>query len=391
MKIANVGTYPPKQCGIATFSMDLRNSLLVNNVEVDIIALSDESYQYEYPAEVKFVISQTKANDYFEAVNYINEDEDIDAVIIQHEYGIFGGSNGRYVLEFAKNLKKPYLVVTHTVLPTPLEEQKSVLNQLCKNAAGVVCMTKLSATLLSNLYKVSRSKIQVINHGVPYFEPKPNVELKEEFNLTDKQVISTFGLIGPGKGLELGIRAMVDVVKYDPSIVFLILGQTHPMLKKTEGEKYREMLEKLTVELGLVENVKFVNKFLSDEELGEYLYLTDIYLSPYPNMDQAVSGTLTFAIGCGRAIVSTAYAYATEVLKDNTGLLAKEPTPLALAQLMIKVLEDDNLKKDLQKNAMKLGRNWSWPNIGKKYAYFLGDVSNKKITREANDLKHVGL
>lgn len=390
MKIANLGTYPPKQCGIATFSMDLRNSLLVNKVDVDILAISDDSYQYQYPGEVKFNIKHTKADDYIYAAKYVNDCKDIEAVIIQHEYGIFGGANGKYVLDFARELKKPYLVVTHTVLPKPLQGQKDVLNKLCYQASGVVCMTKQSSLLLTNLYGVNNSKIQIIGHGVPYFEPKSNQELKEKYNLLNKQVISTFGLIGPGKGLELGIKAMAEVVKANPEAIFLILGQTHPMLKQREGEKYREMLEELIAELDLVNHVKFVNKFLSDEELGEYLYLTDIYLSPYPNMDQAVSGTLTFAIGCGRAIVSTAYAYASEVLQDNRGLLTK-PDSKELAKMINKILENENLKIKLQKNAYALGQTWSWPNIGKKYAYFLEGITNKIIMQEESNIKYAGL
>ncbi len=391
MKIANLGTYPPKQCGIATFSMDLRNSLLVNNVEVDIIAISDESYQYDYPAEVQFNINQSQLEDYKAAADFINKRSDINGVIIQHEYGIFGGLSGNYVLEFVKQLRKPYLVVTHTVLPKPTEEQKSILNQLCLQASGIVCMTKQSSTLLSNLYGVNKTKIQIIGHGVPYFAPQSSQELKARYNLADKQVISTFGLIGPGKGLELGIRAMAEVAPAHPEAIFLILGQTHPMLKKAEGEKYREMLEDLIEELNLTQQVKFVNKFLTDEELGEYLYLTDIYLSPYPNLDQAVSGTLTFALGCGRAIVSTAYAYAAEVLKDNRGLLAKEPRPELLAELINSILQDDKLKNRLQKNAYELGKNWSWPNIGQKYAYFLASITPTINTEEDNKLQYARL
>lgn len=374
MKVANLGTYLPKQCGIATFSNDLRQSLLVNDVDIDIITISDDSYHYEYTDEVIYDISQNNLHDYKNAAYFINNDTDIQAVIIQHEYGIFGGSNGKYLLDFIFNLNKPFLVITHTVLPKPLKEQKAILNKLCLKASKVVAMTEQGAKLLQNIYKVRPNKIAVIGHGVPYFAPKPSIELKEKYGLENRQIISTFGLIGPGKGLELGIKAMTDVVKAHPTSLFLILGQTHPMLKKTEGEKYREMLIELIEELDLSENVNFVNKFLSDEELGEYLYLTDVYLSPYPNLDQAVSGTLTFAIGCGRAIVSTAYLYAKEVLQDERGLLAHEAKPELLAQLINSILADDELKNRLEANALSLGETWSWPNIGSKYAHLLTNI-----------------
>lgn len=390
MKIANLGTYLPKQCGIATFSNDLRRSLLVNDVDVDIIAISDDSYHYEYTDEVIYNISQNNRHDYKNAAYFINNNADIKAVIIQHEYGIFGGSNGNYLLDFVFNLNKPFLVITHTVLPKPLKEQKAILNKLCLKASKVVAMTEQGAKLLQNVYKVRPNKIEIIGHGVPYFAPKPSIELKEKYGLENRQIISTFGLIGPGKGLELGIKAMTDVVKAYPSSLFLILGQTHPMLKKTEGEKYREMLIQIIAELDLSENVKFVNKFLSDEELGEYLYLTDVYLSPYPNMDQAVSGTLTFAVGCGRAIVSTAYLYAKEVLKDGRGLLAPKAEPELLAILINNILADEKLKNSLQTKALNLGETWSWPNIGKNYSSLLVSILKEKI-EEDNILKYARL
>ncbi len=376
MKVINLGTYLPKQCGIATFSNDLRHSLLVNNVEVDVIAISDDSYSYEYGKEVKFNIEQNIKNDYINAANFVNSQSDIDAVIIQHEYGIFGGSNGNYIIDFASRLEKPFLVITHTVLAQPFGEQRNVLHKLCKYASKVIAMTERATILLNEVYKVDKNKIKIIGHGVPHFLPQPSLELKKKYNLLGRQVISTFGLIGPGKGLELGIKAMVDVVKAHPDALFLILGQTHPMLKKFEGEKYREMLIKLINELNLNDHIKFVNKFLTDAEVGEYLYLTDVYLSPYPNMEQAVSGTLTFAIGCGRAIVSTAYAYATEMLKNNRGLLATKADPKILARLINSVLADKNLKTTLQNNAYHLGKNWSWPNIGKKYSHIINGMVN---------------
>ncbi|NLJ72288.1 MAG: glycosyltransferase [Syntrophomonadaceae bacterium] len=374
MKVANLGTYLPKQCGIATFSNDLRCSLLVNNVDVDIIAISDHSYQYDYADEVIFNIRQNQAEDYVQAADTINKMEDIKALIIQHEYGIFGGNSGNYVLDFVNKLNKPFIVITHTVLAHPLPEQKAVLNQLCSKAAKVVAMTLNAKELLADVYAVKADIIKIIGHGVPYFAPLSSLELKAKYGFTDNEIISTFGLIGPGKGLELGIRAMAELVKFYPNAKFLILGQTHPMLKKAEGEKYREMLVRLSAELGLERNVIFVNKFLSDEELGEYLYLTDVYLSPYPNLDQAVSGTLTFAIGCGRAIVSTAYLYAKEVLQDERGLLAHEAKPELLAQLINSILADDELKNRLEANALSLGETWSWPNIGSKYANLLTNI-----------------
>lgn len=379
MNIINIGTYPPKQCGIATFSMDLRNSLLAADNAVSIMALSDDSINYHYPEEVVFNLQQNLKQDYIKAANYINSFAQIELVVLQHEYGIYGGIEGEYVLELAKLLHKPFVLITHTVLPRPTKRQKQILNELCHRAAGIVSMTQRSKELLVNLYEAPSELVKVIAHGVPDFPKKSGEELKRQYGFQGRHLISTFGLIGPGKGLELGIRAVADVVVDYPDVTYLILGQTHPMLQRYEGEKYRQMLNDLVAELNLGENVVFVNKYLTNEELGDYLYMTDIYISPYPNMDQAVSGTLAFAVGCGRAIVSTDYAYAHEVLRGGRGLLAPKPDAENLSTLLLKVLASPKLAQELQAQAYKLGKTWTWPSIGREYTSFF-----RQIIDEAN-------
>jgi len=391
MTILNLGTYPPKQCGIATFSMDLRNSLLLQGNNVHVMAVSDNSYEYKYPKEVVFNIQQNKEQDYYNAATFINSSPHIKLLIIQHEYGIYGGDDGEYLLNLVNCLHKPYILVTHTVLPRPSKRQKQILNCLCHLSAGIVCMTKKSAQLLIDLYEAPRETVKTIAHGVPEFKRQSQKILKDKHNLNGKAIISTFGLIGPGKGLELGIKAMADVAEKFPSARYMILGQTHPMLQKTEGEKYRKMLINLVSELDIKDNVIFVNKFLSDEELGEYLYMTDIYLSPYPNKDQAVSGTLAFAMGCGRAIVSTPYSYASEVLMDGRGLLTENVDSKELASLMEQILADKILKENLQNQSYDLGRTWSWPNIGKEYTDFIMQILNDNLVEEENFLNYAKL
>ncbi|HEX3011509.1 MAG TPA: glycosyltransferase family 4 protein [Syntrophomonadaceae bacterium] len=390
MSILNLGTYPPKQCGIATFSLDLRQSLLANGKGVDIMAVSDNAYQYDYPSEVVFNLKQHNQRDYRRAAAFINSSSKVEAVIIQHEYGIFGGPNGEYILDLAMHLRKPYMLITHTVLPQPSRQQNLILNKLGRKAAAVVCMTIRSSHLLKDLYGITPDILHVIPHGVPDFKKQTAEELKMKFNLTGRQVISTFGLIGPGKGLELGLRAVKEVVEVYPQVCYLILGQTHPMLKKTEGESYRHMLEEAVVSLGLENHVTFVNKFLSTTELGEYLYLTDIYLSPYPDKNQAVSGTMAFAIGCGRAIVSTPYAYAAEVLSGGRGLLTDSPDPGEMAALIKNILGSPGLKAELKQKAWELGQTWLWPCIGRQYRGILEDIKKGSI-REVRQVKYGGL
>lgn len=391
MNIINIGTYPPKQCGIATFSMDLRNSLLAVDNAVSIMALSDDSFDYDYSGEVAFNLKQNLKQDYIKAAAYINSSSKIELVVLQHEYGIYGGIDGEYVLELVKLLHKPFVLITHTVLPRPTKRQKQILNELCHRAAGIVCMTERSKDLLVNLYEAPPELVKVIAHGVPDFAKKSPNELKRKYGLEGRRLISTFGLIGPGKGLELGIRAIAEVVSDYPDLSYLILGQTHPMLQRYEGEKYRQMLQNLVAELDLNTNVTFVNKYLTNEELGEYLYMTDIYLSPYPNMDQAVSGTLAFAIGCGRAIVSTAYAYANEVLRDGRGLLAKKPDPENLAVLLAQILANRSLAEKLQTKAYELGKTWTWSNIGQEYTNFFKQILSESQKQEENQLHYAKL
>lgn len=380
MTVINLGTYPPKQCGIATFSQDLRRSLMKAGHTVLVAAVSDHEYEYQYAPEVIIEIAQHQKQDYLRAASQINSHSAINMVIIQHEYGIYGGPSGSYLLDFCSALRKPFMVITHTVLPNPEDIRYRILADLTQQASAVVCMTENSAGLLRRIYQVPASKINLISHGVPDFVPKSPSALKKRHGLQGQNVISTFGLIGPGKGLELGIRAVAEVVKEYPDCTYLILGQTHPMLQKSEGERYRRMLEQLVLDLDITDNVKFVNRFLSDEELGEYLYLTDIYLSPYPNMDQAVSGTLTFAVGCGRAIVSTPYAHALELLAEGRGLLASGPDYQELAMLIKSILADPDLKNQLQNKAGQLGHTMSWTQVGRRYSQLLGQIAKHSQT-----------
>ncbi|MDD4802952.1 MAG: glycosyltransferase [Syntrophomonas sp.] len=391
MNIINIGTYPPKQCGIATFSMDLRNSLLLQGHKVQVMTVSDDDSVYHYPVEVVHNLKQNQKQDYVKAAAFINSDPTIQLAIIQHEYGIYGGEDGEFILELAKLLHKPFVLITHTILPLPSKGQKQILNDLCQRAAGIICMTRLSSQLLTDLYEAPPELLTIIAHGVPEFKRYPQNKLKQKHDLHGYKLISTFGLIGPGKGLELGIRAIADIAPRHNSIKYLILGQTHPMLQKYEGEKYRQMLIDLVSELDIHDKVIFINKYLSNKELGEYLYMTDIYLSPYPNMDQAVSGTMAFAIGCGRAIVSTPYAYASEVLRDGRGLLSQTAAPQELADLIEKVLDDKHLQNKLQKKSFEIGDNWTWPNIGKQYSRFFRQILNEHSEQDERRLNYAEL
>jgi len=388
MNIVILSTYPPRECGIASFSKDLRDNLVSIDENVSIIAITDAKNSYDYPKEVIFEVSQDEKESFREAADFVNQSS-ADVVIIQHEYGIFGGDDGSYVLEFANHLKKPFVATTHTVLLEPTFGQKNVLSRLGAAANGIVCMTKRSAKLLSKVYSVPEHKIRVIPHGVPFFEPKGRDELKQKYGYTGRTIVSTFGLIGPGKGIENCIKAISELVPHHPDILYLVLGKTHPNIIKKYGESYRASLVSLVEELGLTDNVKFINEFLSLDKLGDYLYMTDVYVTPYPNKNQAVSGTLTYAVGCGRAIVSTPYEYALEILGDGRGLIAQNSDdPKELAFLIEKIINDPALKQSLENKAQELGKKMSWNNVAKLYRSFLEELiafADSKIKEVVSD------
>ncbi len=366
VRIINIGTFPPKQCGIATFSSDVCNSLAALGHTVEVIAVSDAEYSYVYPDEVVFEIHQEEKPDYLAASNWINEQQP-DAVLIQHEYGIYGGECGDYILELTQNLTVPYFMVAHTILNSHSWKQQFVLWQLANQAQRIILMNSRARCLLETLYGIPGEKLTYIPHGVPVFQKENANLLKQRYGFEGKKIISTFGLIGPGKGLELGIQAFYQAAVSRPDSYYLILGQTHPMLQKTEGESYRERLQQMITDLHLENQVGFVNHFLSLKEIGEYMYMTDIYFSPYPNLEQSVSGTMAFAIGCGRAIVSTPYAYAAENLAGRRGLVSRSVSDKELGELLATVLDDDALRAELQQRTARLGASWSWPEVGKRY------------------------
>lgn len=374
MRVLNLGTYLPRQCGIATFAGDLRRALTVQGIDVGALALSDHAQAYAYPPECCFELLQHRPEDYRAAADYINHHDDAELLIVQHEYGIYGGADGEYLPELLAALEKPYMLICHTVLEQPSRHQKEVLLECCRDAAGIVCMTGRSARLLTDLYEAPADFVRVIPHGVPLFRPRPQQRLKEKYDCRGRTVVTTFGLLGPGKGLEIGIDVIARLKGDFPDLLYLILGQTHPTLLQREGERYRRQLEARVRELGVEPQVRFVNRFLSDSDLGDYLYMTDLYLSPYPNLEQAVSGTLAFAVGCGRAVVSTAYSYAQEVLGEGRGMLAAEADPAVLAALCAEVLCDPKLKKQLQRRAHALGSRWPWLAVGQSYAAFIRSI-----------------
>lgn len=366
LNIAFLSTYPPRECGIATFTQDLVRELKKQRyLKTGVIALSDA--QYAYDEDVYFDLPQQGEQGYAEAAERINA-SDIQVLIVEHEYGIFGGESGKQLLELVGRVKKPVITTLHTVLPSPQAKQRDVLRELCQKSEKVVIMASGSRKLVEDVYGAEPSKIEMIHHGVPSFDLPSRDELKKELDLEGRTIVSTFGLISPGKGMEQGIQAIAQVAKKHPDILYMILGQTHPVIKKRHGEAYRAGLEKKVRELGLENHVRFVNKYLEKEEIVRSLVLSDIYMTPYLGRDQAVSGTLAYAVGYGRAVVSTPYPYARELLADGRGLLSDFGNAVSLGNNIGFLLEHPEKRQEMEEKATRLGATMRWGAVANRYS-----------------------
>ncbi|MEK6647245.1 MAG: glycosyltransferase [Candidatus Firestonebacteria bacterium] len=368
MYIGYVASYPPRRCGIATFTADLVNAVAKFNPlnKAEIIPVIDDGSSYEYGSSIQCKIIQSDFQSYVKAADYINK-LDLNLVNIQHEFGLFGGEEGEYIIPFIEKIKKPIVVTLHTVLSEPSAKMKKVVHDIGKYSDAIVVLVGYAAKLLIQQYGLKPSKIFVIPHGVPELHFYPPERVKKILGLENKIVLSTFGLINKGKGIEYAIEAIPKIINEHPNILYLILGATHPQVKRQEGENYRELLENRVKELKLEEYVQFQNRFLPYDELIKYLIATDIYIIPYLQMEQISSGTLAYAIGAGRATVSTPFIYAREMLANNRGLLVPFKDSDSIALAVNQILGDVNFKNTIQRNAYKLGRHMIWINVGKEY------------------------
>jgi len=364
-KVCFLSSYTPRECGIATFTEDLIAAIdTFKAVETSVIAVNNTE-NYEYDGKVIAEIEQNEYEDYLKVARQLNE-SDIDLLVIEHEYGIFGGKYGDYVLDLVNNLEIPVVTTFHTILQEPNLKQRYIINTLGEKSSKVVTMAKNTKNILQSVYGIDPSKIEVIHHGVPKRLIQSRDSLKKKYKYEDKQIISTFGLIGPGKGIELGIEAISKVVKDNKDVLYIILGQTHPELKE-KGIAYRKKLEDLVEKLDLKRNVKFINRYLSKDEIIQYLQLSDIYMTPYLGKDQAVSGTLAYAVGYGKVIVSTPYLYAKEMLAEGRGMLSEFNDSDTLADNIKYIIENPVKKAIMERETIKIGRTMYWDKIAQRY------------------------
>ncbi|MDC7228645.1 MAG: glycosyltransferase family 4 protein [Spirochaetales bacterium] len=379
IRIMCIGNYPPRQCGIATFTRNFSESIVNNTLEknvkseVRIIALNEQVHEYSYPEEVTHVINKNHINDYIEAVNYINFSNS-DICVLQHEFGIYGGDSGVFILPLINRLKIPLVVIMHTVLKEPSYDQRNIIIEIGRRADKIVVMNQIAVDILNSVYSIPLENIEVIEHGVPDFNFTQNNYNKHKFHVEKKKTLLTFGLLSRNKGIETVINALPMVVERHPEVLYIVLGKTHPSVAKVSGEEYRNYLKLLVRKNNLSRHVYFDDQFVSTNELLSYLSAADIYITPYLEEAQITSGTLSYAVGAGAAVISTPYWHAKSLLADGRGRLFDFHDSDALADIINELLDNPDELNSLRKKAYAYGRKTIWPEIGKKYIDLITNV-----------------
>ena len=385
-EILVISSYPPRECGLATYSQDLikaLNNKFSNSLSIKVCALESGKSDFVYPDEVKFKLDTTHIFDYMSLAEKINNDNRIQIVLVQHEFGFYA-EHEQIFLKMLYELSKPIVIVFHTVLPHPDEHLKAQVKNIASACKYIIVMTKTSADILINEYGVAKQKITVIAHGthlVPHLSEK---FLKEKYGLTGKKVLTTFGLLSSGKSVETTLDALPAIIKQIPEVMFLIIGKTHPEVVKNENEKYRDSLELKVKELGIHDNVRFINKYLDLPELLDYLQLTDIYIFTTNDPNQAVSGTFVYAMSCGCPIISTPIPHAKEVLTEDTGIIFDFRNSVQLTDSVIRLLNDYPLRKNIISNTLQKIVSTSWENSAVAHAMLIQKMAPDKIKIQYN-------
>jgi glycosyltransferase involved in cell wall biosynthesis/CBS domain-containing protein len=377
IRIAYVSTYPPRECGIATYTrhlVDATSTFCARAVRSPaVVAVNEKGGHYDYGIAVKVQINADEVESYEKAAEYINS-SDIDIVNLQHEYGIFEGEWGKYILAFLDKLEKPVITTLHTVLQEPPLDAKRVLERVLQHSNSIVVMATIGKKILEQLYGSFGDKTQHIPHGCPNVPFIETTTTKQSLALHDRVVLSTFGLLSGAKGIEYAIEALPQIVQKFPEVLYMIIGETHPEVRKREGETYRQRLLNLVDSLRLEKNVRFVNRFLTENELIRYLQATDVYILPYPSREQISSGTLSYALSTGKAIVTTPFLQAEEAISKGAAMGCKFRDPSSIGECVITLLKDHQVHQRYRRMAYEYGRAMIWPNVAMKYVNLFYNV-----------------
>jgi glycosyltransferase involved in cell wall biosynthesis len=383
-EILMISTFPPKQCGIATYSQDLVRTLrnkFKNTFKITVAALENKNEQHQYSESVKYILRTDIKSSYQRLSQTCNQNPAIELIVLQHEFGLFKDNETDF-LDFFKSLKKPILIALHTVLPNPDFQTLSLMDKMSSAAAGFIVMTNTSARLLEKTYKIDRDKITVIAHGTHLVKYEDKKILKQKYDVLGYKILSTFGLLSCGKSIETTLYALPEIIKHEPKTLFLIIGKTHPCVVKNEGEKYREFLAEKITSLQLENHVKFINNYLPLEILLEYLQLTDIYLFTSSDPNQAVSGTFSYAMNCGCPVISTPIPHAEEVIQDGTGVIIDFGNPDRLSAEVIRLLKNADVRENMSLNGIHKLAPTAWENSAIAHALlFKKIITDKTILR----------
>ncbi len=396
MKIAYIGTYPPRRCGIGTFTHNLIKAVVSNteykSVTQDpmIIAINDNQCEYDYPDEVKFTIRHNHLQDYIKAAEFINF-SNAEVCILQHEFGIFGGNDGVYILPLLHRLEIPLIVTFHTVLKAPSYTQRLIIEEIGRKSARIIVMSKRAVEFLEEIFKIPTEKIVMIEHGVPELDRISREKAKEKYGFENKKILFTFGLLSRNKGIETVINALPQVIKKHPNLLYVILGATHPIVLKHSGEEYRNYLYHLVKTKGLEKNVYFDNEYATETKLSEYLSACDIFITSYPDEAQITSGTLSYAISAGCAVVSTPYWHAQDLLDNNMGILFGFKNSEELSDILNELIGNENKLASFREKTSDYGKKIGWTKIGKQYLSLAEYVHNNwekesKLSRQPIDM-----
>src|SRR5246500_1000195 len=379
-RVAVIGNYLPRQCGIATFTTDLCDAIHAEYGATELLALpmNDTEDGYSYPARVRFELSEDNLASYRQAADFLNFNN-IDLVCLQHEYGIFGGRAGAHILELLRHLNMPFVTTLHTVLRDPDPDQRVVMDEIATLSDRLIVMSQQSSDILQETFHVPSDKIDLIPHGIPDLPfTDPNF-YKDGFGTEGKDVLLTFGLLSPNKGIENVIQALPSILSRHSNVVYMISGVTHPHVLRHEGDKYRSYLQKLARDLGVEASVIFRNCFVSPQELVELIGAADIYITPYKHKGQVVSGTLAYALSAGKAIISTPYLHAIELLDDERGVLAPLNDPQAIAAKTVELLDHGTARHAMRKRAYLYARDMVWGRVAQKYMKSFERIYNERL------------
>ena len=379
-RVAIIGNYLPRKCGIATFTTDLCDAIHAEYGATELLALpvNDTEEGYRYPARIRFELSQDELASYRQAADFLNF-SNIDLVCLQHEYGIFGGPAGSHILALLRGLHMPVVTTLHTVLREPDPDQRAIMEEIAALSDRLIVMSRLSSEILQEVFHVPPGKIDLIPHGIPDLAFTDPAFYKDAFKTEGKEVLLTFGLLSPNKGIENVIRALPNILSRHSNVVYMVSGVTHPHVLRHEGEKYRQSLQKLAKDLGVEANVIFRNRFVSPQELVELIGAADIYITPYKHKGQVVSGTLAYALSAGKAIISTPYLHAIELLDEERGVLVPFDDPQAIAEKTVALLDNGTARHAMRKRAYLYTRDMVWNRVAQQYMGSFERVYNERL------------